>query len=203
MSAPSRPSPARRGRPRSRASQAAVIRTARRMLTQLGYGGVTIDALARESGVGKPTIYRWWPSKGAIYREMYTADAADFLGSVDTGSLEKDLRVILRGVVRLFTDGVHGEAMAGMFAEAQLNPETFADFQQGIFAMRAHGVRRTFELARQRGELPAKFDPVLAGDLLFGPILYRLLLRHAPLDRRLADRLVREFFVHLDALRGR
>ena len=188
--------PRRPGRPRSQAARHAVLAAARRLLREKGYGAVTMEGLARASGVGKPTLYRWWPSKGAIYREAYAIDAADFLGSVDTGGLESDLRAILDGIVRLFANSRNGEALAGMFAEAQLHPETFPDFQSGILGMRAKGLARALRLAQGRGELPADFDAVLAGDLIFGPVLYRLLLRHGPIDPPFARTLVDQFMQH-------
>jgi AcrR family transcriptional regulator len=155
-----------------------------------GYGGVTMEGIARESGVGKPTIYRWWPTKGAIFREAYVIDGADFLKVKGTGSLEGDLRHVVRGLCKLYTTTPHGKALAGMFAEAQLDPRTRPDFVNGLQALRERGLQGALKRAIARGELPADHDLDLSSDSLFGPILYRLMIEGRPLSRAFADALV-------------
>ena len=183
------------GRPRCPESHAAVLAAARKQLEQDGYAKISIEGLARESGVGKPTIYRWWATKGAIFREIYVVDAVKYLGNIDTGSLTGDLRKILQGICHLFATRLHGQAFAGMFAEAQLDDRTMKDFQQGIRSIRERGLRGAIVRGIQRGELPRNYDPDFGNDLLFGPILYRLMLKSGPLDRKFANAIV-DHFVH-------
>lgn len=185
--------PAGRGRPRSPDAHAAVLDAARRLLENKGYGGVTIEGIARESGVSKPTIYRWWPTKAAIFREIYVIDGADFLEHSDTGFLEGDLRVILRGLCRLYTTTPHGRSLVGMFAEAQLDPRIMPDFAAGLQGLREKGTQGAMKRAIRRGELRKGFDLDLGSDLLFGPILYRLMVAGRPLNRAFVDRIVDSF----------
>jgi AcrR family transcriptional regulator len=183
--------PAARGRPRCPDAHQAVLAAARKLLEEKGYGGVTMEGIARESGVGKPTIYRWWPTKGAIFREIYVMDGADFLGERSADhDLETDLRRIVRGLCRLYTTTPHGRALAGMFAEAQLDPRTRPDFVTGLQSLRQKGLQGVLRRAIARGELPKDHDLDLGSDTIFGPILYRLMIEGRPLNRAFADALV-------------
>jgi AcrR family transcriptional regulator len=185
--------PAARGRPRSPDAHQAVLDAARRLLERKGYGGVTMEGIARESGVSKPTIYRWWPTKAAIYREIYVIDGADFLGHADTGTLEGDLRIIMRGLCRLYTTTPHGLSLVGMFAEAQLDPRIRPDFAAGLQALRQKGTQGALKRAIEHGELRKDFDLDLGSDMLFGPILYRLMVAGRPLNRSFVDGIIDSF----------
>lgn len=182
-----------RGRPRCADAHQSVLDAARKLLERKGYGGVTIEGLARESGVSKPTIYRWWPTKAAIYREIYVIDGADFLNHSDTGSLEGDLRVILRGLCRLYTTTPHGRSLVGMFAEAQLDPRIMPDFAAGLQALREKGTQGALKRAIRRGELRRDFDLDFGSDALFGPILYRMMVAGRPLSLAFVDSIVNSF----------
>ena len=179
-----------RGRPRCSDAHQAVLNAARKLLEQKGYGGVTMEGIARESGVGKPTIYRWWPTKGAIFREIYVLDGADFLGDSPAKDLETDLRRLVRGLCKLYTTTPHGKALAGMFAEAQLDPRTRPDFASGLQSLREKGLQGALKRAIARGELPKDHDLDLGSDTLFGPVLYRLMNEGRPLNRAFADAVV-------------
>lgn len=192
VSQPRAPGP---GRPRCPDAHQAVLDAARNLLVKNGYGGVTIEGLARESGVSKPTIYRWWPTKAAIYREIYVIDGADFLNRSDTGSLEGDLRVIMRGLCRLYTTTPHGRSMVGMFAEAQLDPRIMPDFAAGLQALREKGTQGALKRAIRRGELRRDFDLDFGSDVLFGPILYRMMVAGRPLSRSFVDAIVDNFLL--------
>jgi AcrR family transcriptional regulator len=59
----------RRGAVRSEAARTAVLAATSSLIERLGYERVTIEGIASEAGVGKQTIYRWWPSKSAVVAE--------------------------------------------------------------------------------------------------------------------------------------
>jgi AcrR family transcriptional regulator len=61
-------------RPRSETSRTAILTAARTLVLSGGYTGVTIDEIASRAGVGKQTVYRWWPSKAAVVAEMVIED---------------------------------------------------------------------------------------------------------------------------------
>ena len=55
-----------RGRPRSEKARKAILRAARELLREGGPAAVTMEGVAARAGVGKPTVYRWWPDRHAV-----------------------------------------------------------------------------------------------------------------------------------------
>jgi AcrR family transcriptional regulator len=95
------PSPHRGGRPRDPSRDEAIRAALLRLLGEVGYGALTMDALAQEAGVGKATIYRRWRTKQDLI-----VDSISELGSVltvpqDTGSLQEDIRQFMHLIVKV------------------------------------------------------------------------------------------------------
>ncbi|MFE4458773.1 TetR/AcrR family transcriptional regulator, partial [Nocardia tengchongensis] len=81
-----------------------------------GYGKLTIEAIAAQAGVGKQTIYRWWPSKGAIALEAindHVGSATDF---PDTGDIAADLTTQITALSRMLASDA-GCVYRGVIAE--------------------------------------------------------------------------------------
>lgn len=177
---------------RSQRTHHAVMTAAAQLLTESGYASVTMEGIAAKASVAKTTIYRWWSTKAAIFMELYNELAAEVLTGLDTGSVEKDLRNLLVGLFKLFTTTSAGPAMVGMIAEAQSSPEFAKVFQEQFMAHRRNVTRKILERGVERGELQADLDINLAIDVISGPIWYRLLQGHAPLDENFADSIIRQ-----------
>jgi AcrR family transcriptional regulator len=182
--------PVGRGGRRSEDVHAAILRAADQLLSEKGYLGVTIEAIAARAGAGKQTIYRWWPSKADLYMELYAVLAARVMHPLDTGSVRGDLREMYRQLLTLFTTTGAGIGLAGLVAEAQSRPG-FAEklFAELVTKRRALWIK-LLEKGRARGEVSKGLDLEFAVDLMSGPVWYRLLLGHAPLDALFADQLV-------------
>src|SRR5918995_6372874 len=89
----------RGGRPRD-PSRDGVIRAAiLRLLAEVGYGALTMDAVAAEAGVGKATIYRRWRTKQDLVVDTISELNAATVTPPDAGSLEGDLREVLYAIV--------------------------------------------------------------------------------------------------------
>jgi AcrR family transcriptional regulator len=177
--------------PHSR-TERAVLKAAADLLVAKGAAAVTIEKIAARAKVAKTTVYRWWPSKIAIFMDVFEQLAPKrLIRFPDQGSLEADLRHVLRGLLRLLRTTAAGSALAGMITEAQLDPQAAASFREAFIARGRVLGRRAFDRAKRRGELPAGFDAEVAIDMLSGAIWYRLLLGHAPLDDSYADSIVR------------
>lgn len=175
--------------PRQRAEpRAAVLATAFRLLGTVGYRAITYDLLSKESGVGRPTLYRWWASKAEILLDAATADARQTLPAPDLGSLEADLGTYLETLFGLLNRG--GAAVArSLVAEAALDPEFAAQFRERFVASRRIEVEVMLNRAAGRGELPPQdWGPLV--DAFFGPVWYRMLL-HEPLSSELVPGMVR------------
>lgn len=177
---------------RSQRTHRAVMTAAAQLLAENGYSSITIEAIAARASVAKTTIYRWWSTKAAIFMELYNELAAEMLTGLDTGSVEKDLRNLLRGLFKLFTTTSAGPAMVGMIAEAQSSPEFAKVFQEQFMVHRRNITRKILERGVERGELQADLDINLAIDVISGSIWYRLLQGHAPLDEHFADSVIRQ-----------
>jgi len=172
--------PAPRGRRRSARAQQAILRAAVDLLSEHGYGRLTIEAIAARAGVGKQTIYRWWPSKGAVVLDaVRDALAANALW-VDSGDFGADVEAQIRRMAAAFADPAIGPPIAALVGETQHDPVFAEAFHQRIVAPSRQAWREIFAQARAAGEVRADLDLDLAIDLLLAPLWYRLLLRAVP-----------------------
>ena len=175
------------GRPRSERARRAVLAAAARLIEADGSARLTMEAIARGAGVSRQTVYRWWSSPGEVVLEALTEGAAEIAPPPQTGALETDLRQLIRQTVA----GANRNAgmLAAVMAEAQRDPGFGELFRTGFLARRREVARRVLEDAQARGELAAGVDLDFLAEVVFGLLWYRILSRHAPLDRRFADRL--------------
>ena len=185
-----REKPQRGARRRSEHSHRAILEAAAELLEERGYAGVAIERIAARAGVGKQTIYRWWPSKTAIFIEIYNECAAQTLSDLDTGSVGADLRNLLRGMFTLFQTTSAGPAMRGMIAEAQSDPEAARAFREEFMVRRRAVTRSILEKGVARGELRQDLDLEVAIDVLTGAVWQRLLQGHAPMNDNYAEGVV-------------
>ncbi|MEO3743498.1 TetR/AcrR family transcriptional regulator [Plantactinospora sp. B5E13] len=186
------PDPPRRvhtGRRRNEEARQAILDAALRLLTSANRGPLTVDVIAREAGVGKQTIYRWWPSKGGVLLEALTGWSEALVPVPDTGSLREDLRDFLRSTFRRGREPSTSALLRALATEAARDPSTAGLVREFTEARR--GVLRTvLERGRSRGEVAADRDLDLMVDQVYGLFWYRLLLGHAPLTDEVADELV-------------
>lgn len=162
------------------------------LLEQVGYGRLTIEAIAARAGVGKQTIYRWWPNKATLVMEAFIGAGEERVPEPDTGTLTGDLSAILIPVFAQNAAYDRGVAMAnkGMMAEAQLDPA----FREQYLALHRSWwgpLRNVLRRGQRRGELRDDIDPGALIDVMLGASWYRTLLEHAPLDEAFARLLIR------------
>src|SRR5208282_1654323 len=148
------------GRRRNDRSHQAILKAAMELLTEVGYRGVTIEGIAARAGVGKQTIYRWWPSRAAVVMEASVRAAADSAPDPDTGTLETDLQKFLAGSF-VSLQGTAGQVLRGMVAEAQLDAEFRTQFVETFIMTRRAGLVQILRRARKRKELSQDVDPEL------------------------------------------
>jgi AcrR family transcriptional regulator len=176
------------GRPRSEPARQAILAAATRLIGRDGYGRVTVEAIAREAGVSKQTVYRWWPTKAAIVLEALNVAASSIAPVPDTGAIAADLRVFLQRTVA-GAGSRNGRLLAALMAAAQLD-EAFAEsFRAEFLAHRRQTLHDLLERGRARGELSKSADLDFLVELAFATLWYRILVQHQPLDRRFADQL--------------
>ena len=175
---------------RSASTHDAILSAAQRLIRRRGYNGVTIEAIAAAAGAGKQTIYRWWPSKAALYLELYAGLAAEQKLRFDTGSVAGDLRFFLRRLFRIYAATPARAILAGLIAETQSDRRVVNALVTHLVRGRRHLIRDVLERGRKRGEIRDGADLDFAVDMISGAVWFRLLLGHAALDNRFADKLV-------------
>ncbi|HZT19019.1 MAG TPA: TetR/AcrR family transcriptional regulator [Dongiaceae bacterium] len=177
------------GRPRCEETRAAILRAAYELLESGGLSAFTIEAVAERSGAAKTTIYRWWPNKGALAMESFLRVAERLSPFPETGSPRADLRAHLHLFARALR-GRAGRLLAGIVAEAQIDPATRAAFVASYVAPRRQAARRLLERGVALGELRPDLDVESVCDALYGFFYMRLLFGHAPMDRAAVDRIL-------------
>lgn len=174
------------GRPRSAEASTAILEAASELLKEKGLLGITMEEVAARAGVGKATVYRRWPSRGALALDAFLSEFKSQLPVPDTGSLRGDLRSAAAAWARAVTTSRAGQMLAGLVAEAQRDPDLAAAWRDRVFNPLREQHRKILRAAARRGELPGGTDPDLVLDLIFGASYHRLLQGHLPLDERFA-----------------
>jgi AcrR family transcriptional regulator len=164
------------------------------LLQEQSVRDLTMEAVAKRAEVGKPTLYKWWPTKAALVLAMFAeriATARPVAAQGDTA--EAAIRNAAVALVRELK-GLPGKIVAELIAEGQGEPKILRSlYDQQIRARRAPFVA-DIERGKEDGELHPDADPELLVDTVFGAIFYRLLFRSAPLNERFAEELVRQVF---------
>lgn len=167
-----------KGRPRSQAARQAVFQAVLDIVNESGYPALTIEAVAARSGVGRPTIYRWWSNKGELLTEAYL-ERTTLVDVPDQGSLESDLLYFLPRLIS-YLAGPDGKVVLAILLESQLVSEFEAGFRN-LMQRRWKVMETIFARALRRGELQ-EIPCQAVYETIYGAIFFRQLSRHAPMD---------------------
>ncbi|WP_280508334.1 TetR/AcrR family transcriptional regulator [Nocardia flavorosea] len=181
--------PRRRGAERTRE----LLDTALDLATEVGYGGLSIEAVARRAGVGKHTIYRRWPS---IAELLLDALSVVWVGDLDyrsAGSVRADLREQFLRSSRALTTAPIGPVYRAVIAEAQADPALRATLHERFLATVEQRTLERIRRAQSRGELVAGVDLEYAAEVLCGTLYYRWLLTPRPVGEEAVDGLLDMF----------
>jgi AcrR family transcriptional regulator len=182
---------ARAGRPRSEApvAHAAIMDAVRALLQKTSVRDLTMEAIAKRAKVGKPTLYKWWPSKAALVLAMFNERLVGEDHSPPAKSAEAALRARVRKLITAL-NGDFGKVMADLIAEGQSEPGVLRDlFGQHVSVRRAAAIADV-RRGQAAGEIAADVDPELMIDGMIGPIYFRLLMQHAPLTQDFGQAIV-------------
>lgn len=182
----------RRGRGRRPAAEvrANVLRAAAAVLFSEGLQAVTFERIAGVAGSSKMTLYKWWPSTGALAAEAYFERVETELSFPDTGEIDRDLRHQLRAFVRLLQQEGAGVVIAQLIGASQSDPSLQAVFSASYSRPRRDLALVALQRARDRGQLRADLSLDVVVDQLWGACYHRLLIPDEPLTERFADELV-------------
>ena len=176
------------GRPRSEQARQAILRSTLRILESSGFSGLTIEDVAEQAGVGKTTVYRWWPNKSALIADAFASNTTRTLRFPDTGSVFSDMSRQMRQLVKVFRSP-RGRIVSAILAAGQRDKDVIAAFRDRFLWPRRREAYATLRRGVRRGELRKDIDPDLVLDSLYGPIYMRFLIRHDRLTPEFVDRL--------------
>ena len=159
---------------RSEHSRRAILEASLALVGEVGYDNVSIEAIARRACVGKQTIYRWWPSKGAVMLEAATQSLDPVVAFPDTGDIVADLRVQLLGILEVITTTGFGPAYRGVIAAGQSDSGLLRAVFDQVIAPNVTAFSARLAAARERGEIRADADVQTLRDVLYGVIEYRM-----------------------------
>jgi AcrR family transcriptional regulator len=186
------------GRPRSERARRAILQAANELLESEGFAAVTMEAIAERAVVSKATVYRWWPNRAAVVMDGFLSTVSSEVPFPHTGHAREDIRLHMRRLTEALS-GKIGQTVAALIAEGQADPELAEALRSRWLSVRRAEAREILELGIERGELREDLDPEVAVDILYGPIYYRLLVAHAPVDEDFAGILAEHIFSGLVA----
>ena len=183
----------RKGRPPSEmaASHAAIMDTVYAVLQEKSVSDLTMEEVAKRAKVGKPTLYKWWPTKATLVLAMLCERMAPNLEKPTALSPEESLRFRVRRLIEAF-NGPFGKIVAGLIAEGQSEPAVLQEFFGRWVSPRRTATIADLQRGKNTGELRSETEPELLNDTIFGAINYRFLLRSGPLTRRFGEELVEQ-----------
>ncbi len=150
---------------------------------------LTMEAVAKKAGVGKPTLYKWWPSKAALIFAMFHERLADQPEMPAAASAEAALRARVRRLIAAL-NGQFGKVMAELIAEGQSDPALLHELYERHIRMRREAALADILRGKASGEFAAQLNAELVLDAIIGAIYYRLLLRTGPLDEAYGEALI-------------
>ncbi|CRK61446.1 Transcriptional regulator, TetR family [Alloactinosynnema sp. L-07] len=158
----------------------------------MGYAKLSIEGIAAAAGVGKQTIYRWWPSKGALLFDAFLTLAGEGEAAAlpDTGDLAADLTLVLRATIAELNQPRYDLPMRALLTEIVHDRALAADYLDRLDKPMRELKKQRLRAAQRVGQLAEDIDLDVAVDLLFGPVLNRWLQRTGPLTPEYADQVV-------------
>jgi AcrR family transcriptional regulator len=178
----------RPGRPRTPDVDRRILDAALRLMAQSGYVRMSMDLVAAEAGVTKPTIYRRYANKVELAMAAVVA-YCDQAPPLYSGATRPDLIAQLDHFRRAI-ERPNGMAMLGtVLAEEHETPELLAGFREHLVFPRRQALRTILERAQARGEIRPDCDLGLAAAMLIGAY-YAQYLAGAPFPADWSARVV-------------
>src|SRR5271165_3891462 len=130
------------GRPRSEHARQAILRSTMHLLQKTGFPDLTIEAIAADAGVGKATVYRWWPNKGALVVDAFASVTEKKLHFPDTGSVYRDMSLQMNQFLGILRTR-RGRIVAALLGAGQSDPELLGAFREHFLRPRRQEAYQT------------------------------------------------------------
>ncbi len=180
------------GRPRSLQAQQDILAATLSSLATEGFEAMSVDAIAAKAGVGKQTIYRWWPSKEALVIDAIKSLQQTHNPVIETGSLRKDFLVMATNTFQTWSKPDARGLILNLLAMMTTYPHIYQAFYEQVIAPRLGQLAQLIRRAQARGEVRQDLDADEIIGLLGGPFWYYLTfnVRETPPGPDLPERLV-------------
>jgi AcrR family transcriptional regulator len=174
--------------PRVVRTRQAVREAVRSLVRRAGFEAVSHQQVAAEAGVGRATVYRHWPRRtDLLLHALAEVELPRHWQS--SGDVATDLARELETLRRTLSSSPLVPELVALIGRAEWDPE-LRDTKAELLAFGTAGLRRALEAAIERGELDGGLDLDTAIARLAGPLFYRRVLAHAPIDQELVDRII-------------
>lgn len=148
------------------------MRATRDLLARDGYDQLSIEAIAREAGVSRPTIYRRWPSKAhLVFDAAFGQPPGGELLSL-SGDFDADLRGFTSAVLTFWRDPVVEAAALGILTERRRDPELHIKTQQLLDEQTKGAFRYLVASGVEQGRVHPDVDVDMVYQALIGTAFY-------------------------------
>lgn len=177
------------GRKRDANAYGAILAVTQELLDEVGFSKLSIEEVASRAGVGKTTIYRWWPTKGVLAMEAFLIALAPSMEFPKTDSARADIEVQAHRFAKIYR-GKGGQTVRSIVGSSLADEATMKLFWDGYLAPRRAIAKEALLRGVAQGAFTKSFDPEEIIDALYGPIFTRLLIGHAPNNDHFVDTLL-------------
>jgi AcrR family transcriptional regulator len=174
------------GRPRSEKARTAILKGTLELLKRNGFNDLCIESVAARAGVGKATVYRWWPNKAELVIDAFASAVVKELRFPPAGSVQHAIRSQMKRWAVIFRSPL-GQIIANVVGAGQSDPEILHAFQNQWVEPRRTEARKLLRQAMKNREIRSDLDPDTILDIFYGPLYLRLLVKNAPLTENFVD----------------
>lgn len=187
------------GRPRSTRSDRAILDAAHGLLDEGSLATLTMEQVAARAGVAKTTLYRRWRSKETLALAVLGEMAREQVPVPDLGDTRRELVHAVRDTAETMVGTIAGRTIRGLVPALGEDPAFAEEFRSTLVALRRREMAGVVERGLARGDLRGDAPLDLVGELLIGPMFWRLLMTGEPLDGDFPERLVDGVLAGLEA----
>jgi AcrR family transcriptional regulator len=146
-----------------------ILATAFGQLVDLGYGRMSIEAVAADAGVAKTTIYRRYPTKRDLVIAALRAETPFLPPPSDLGAKDA-LELFVHGAVTALVDSGAIRALGSLLVEEQREPGLLDIFRDRLLTPRRALVEEMLRRGVERGEIRGDIDPLVVTEMIAGAV---------------------------------
>lgn len=163
------------GRKRCPDAQKRILEASFSLLSEKGWDGFSIEGVSQRAGVGKATIYRWWPDKGLLAVESFLSINCDEQVYPDTGCLVGDLEFQIEKI-RVMLTPENIKVLRAVFVAIQESDSLRQEFESEWMPIKKSGFDAMISRAVSRGQLPEAVNSDLIFTLVFGSVFMKIMM---------------------------